>query len=57
MWVEHVDFPCTVRDGWLLADVDSCSDCIDNFIERLRCCKEKLICWSRVAFPNHKKKN
>ncbi|KAI9116796.1 hypothetical protein K1719_012162 [Acacia pycnantha] len=53
-WVQHDDFLEIVHEGWNGADEIS-DDKVLELINRLDACREKLILWSKKAFPNFRK--
>ncbi|KAI9084983.1 hypothetical protein K1719_032975 [Acacia pycnantha] len=53
-WTQHEDFLKIVHEGW--NDVGGVATCMmSDLVRRLEICKEKLVAWSKKAFPNFRK--
>ncbi|KAI9118304.1 hypothetical protein K1719_010636 [Acacia pycnantha] len=53
-WVQHDDFVEIVHEGWNGVDGTNV-DKVLELVNRLDACREKLILWSKKAFPNFRK--
>ncbi|KAI9116722.1 hypothetical protein K1719_012380 [Acacia pycnantha] len=53
-WVHHDDFLQIVDKGWNEVE-GAVEDSVSDLIRRMNACREKLIAWSKVEFPNYRK--
>ncbi|KAI9107856.1 hypothetical protein K1719_021192 [Acacia pycnantha] len=53
-WVQHADFLEVVKEGWT-DGMGLAENRILGLVSRLEACKEKLMRWSRNAFPNFRR--
>ncbi|KAI9083627.1 hypothetical protein K1719_034569 [Acacia pycnantha] len=54
VWTYHTDFLKIVKEGW--ADVEGIPEnSVQDLVRRLLACKQKLMSWSKSAFPNFRK--
>ncbi|KAK4278800.1 hypothetical protein QN277_016598 [Acacia crassicarpa] len=54
-WVYHDQFLGTIKGDWGVPPEQNVS-CLENFLIKLRRCKQKLIKWSKKEFPNNAKR-
>ncbi|KAI9111245.1 hypothetical protein K1719_017856 [Acacia pycnantha] len=53
-WAQHEDYLQIVHEGWRWVDEVNDENVLE-LIRRLDACRERLISWSKKAFPNFKK--